>query len=99
MNKKKTISYYFNRGIKNFYKEKSFSFLEYDQALKIYDISKLKKNNRLLIDSYLNNVDILVELSKRYNAKPIFINQLMHEGNNNKSLFILNYSLIEHCKK
>ena len=23
----------------------------------------------------------------------------MHEGNNNKSLFILNYSLIEHCKK
>ena len=97
LNKKKTISYDFDRGIKNFYKEQNFNFLEYDQALKIYDISKLKNNYRLLIDSYLNNIDILVKLSNQYNAKPIFINQLMHEGNNNKSLFILNYSLIEHC--
>jgi len=99
LNKKKTISYDFNRGIKNLYKEKNFNFLEYDQALKTYNISKLKKNNRLLIESYLKNVDILAELSKQFNAKPIFINQLMHEGNNNKALFILNYSLIEHCNK
>ena len=33
------------------------------------------------------------------NAKPIFINQLTEEGNYNKKLFILNHSLIEHCKK
>ena len=33
------------------------------------------------------------------NAKPIFINQLAEKGNYNKKLFILNYSLIAHCKK
>ena len=31
------------------------------------------------------------------NAKPIFINQLTENGNYNKKLFILNYSLF-HCE-
>ena len=33
------------------------------------------------------------------NSRPIFINQLTDNGNYNKKLFILNYSLIDHCKK
>ena len=98
LNTKKTISYDFDYGIKNYYKEKEFNFLNYDQAIKIYNISELKISYEILIKSYLNNIDKLVKLSKKYNAKPIFINQVMHDGSNNKKLFILNYSLIEHCK-
>lgn len=98
LNDKKTISYDFDNSIKNYSKEESYDFLNYDEALKVYDISVLKRENKKLINYYLNNVDKLVELSQKYNAKPIFINQLMHEGNHKKKLFTINYSLIEHCK-
>jgi len=98
LNKKKTISYDFDRGIKN-YTKKGFDFLNYEEAIKIYNISELKKRNKKKIDNYLNNVDKLASLAKKYKAKPIFINQLAHNGNHNKDLFILNYSLIEYCKK
>ena len=96
---KKTLSYDFDHGIKNYSKKNGFSFLNYEDAIQIFDLTSLKNKNQLLINSYLNNIDKLVLLSKMYNAKPIFINQLTHEGNNNKKLFILNYSLIDHCKK
>ena len=51
----------------------------------------------IIIDSYSN--DKTIQIAKKYKAKPIFINQLAHNGNHNKDLFILNYSLIEYCKK
>ena len=98
VNEKKTVSYDFDFGIKN-YTQKGFDFLDYDKAIKIYDIPKLKEDNKDKIEFYLSNVDKLVDHVKKYNAKPIFINQLAHNGNHNKTLFILNYSLIEHCKK
>ena len=85
-------------GLKIIIKKKNLIFLNYDQAIKIYNISELKQSYEILIKSYLNNIDKLVKLSKKYNAKPIFINQVTHDGSNNKKLFILNYSLIEHCK-
>ena len=98
LNKKKTVSYDFDYGIKN-YSKVGFDFLNYDKAIKIYNIPKLKEENKKKIKAYLNNVDTLVNHTKKYKAKPIFINQLAHEGNHNETLFILNYSLIEHCKK
>ena len=98
LNEKKTVSYDFDFGIKN-YTQKGFDFLDYDKAIKIYDIPKLKEDNKDIIEFYLSNVDKLVDHVKKYNAKPIFINQLAHNGNHNKTLFILNYSLIEHCEK
>tara|TARA_B100000035_G_C20999310_1_gene554085 strand:- start:524 stop:1438 length:915 start_codon:yes stop_codon:yes gene_type:complete len=98
VNEKKTVSYDFDFGIKN-YTQKGFDFLDYDKAIKIYDIPKLKEDNKDKIEFYLSNVDKLVDHAKKYNAKPIFINQLAHNGNHNKTLFILNYSLIEHCEK
>ena len=98
VNEKKTVSYDFDFGIKN-YTQKGFDFLDYDKAIKIYDIPKLKEDNKDKIEFYLSNVDKLVDHVKKYNAKPIFINQLAHNGNHNKTLFILNYSLIEHCEK
>ncbi len=45
------------------------------------------------------NIDKLANYSKLLNSRPIFINQLSDNGNYNKKLFILNYSLINHCKK
>ena len=98
LNEKKTVSYDFDFGIKN-YTQKGFDFLDYDKAIKIYDIPKLKEDNKDKIEFYLSNIDKLVGHVKKYNAKPIFINQLAHNGNHNKTLFILNYSLIEHCEK
>ena len=50
-------------------------------------------------ENYLLNIDRLAYLSEKINAKQIFINQLTEEGNSNRKLFILNYSLIKHCKK
>ena len=78
---------------------KNYYFLNYDDAIKIYKTSDLIKKNKKSISIYLNNVDKLVYLTKKYNAKPIFINQLTHEGNSNSKLFILNYSLIKHCEE
>ena len=98
LNEKKIVSYDFDFGIEN-YTKKGFDFLTYDKAIKIYNLSKLKDENKDKIEFYLNNVDQLVRHVRKYNAKPIFINQLAHDGNHNKTLFILNYSLIEHCKK
>ena len=98
INKQKTVSYDFDIGIKN-YTKKGFDFLTYDNAIKIYNIPNLKNENKDKIKTYLENIDKLVNLVAKYKAKPIFINQLAHDGNHNKTLFILNYSLIEHCKK
>ena len=98
INKQKTVSYDFDIGIKN-YTKKGFDFLTYDNAIKIYNIPNLKNKNKDKIKTYLDNIDKLVNLVAKYKARPIFINQLAHDGNHNKTLFILNYSLIEHCKK
>ena len=98
-NKGEVVVYDFNKAIERKNKLKKFRFLNYDEAIKKYDIDKLKKENELLIKDYLSNIDKLANYSKLLNSKPIFINQLTENGNYNKKLFILNYSLINHCKK
>ncbi len=98
INDEKKVSYDFDKSIKNYTKDK-FDFLAYDDAIKTHNLKNLKKKHKKLIKNYLNNVDKLVDYSKEYNAKPIFINQLTYEGSRPKKLFILNYTLIEHCKK
>ena len=97
--KEKRITYDFNFAIKNFQKDKKYKFLNHQQAINKFNIKDLIKSNQVLIKNYLNNVDRLVYYSTLMNAKPIFVNQLTYEGNYNKKLFILNYSLINHCKK
>tara|TARA_B100000963_G_scaffold361409_1_gene396602 strand:+ start:50 stop:1090 length:1041 start_codon:yes stop_codon:yes gene_type:complete len=98
INDEKKVSYDFDKSINDYTKGK-FDFLAYDDAIKIHNLKNLKKKHKKLIKTYLNNVDKLVDYSKEYNAKPIFINQLTYEGSRPKKLFILNYTLIEHCKK
>ena len=70
----------------------------YEKAIKAYNMKNLTKENNHIIKNYLLNIDRLAYLSEKNGAKPIFINQLTEEGNFNKKLFILNYSLIKHCK-
>ena len=98
-NSGKKVMYDFDAHIQNIKKKKNYKFLNFENAKKTYDIESLKNKNKFLIKNYLNNIDKLANLVKIINAKPIFINQLTEEGNYNKELFILNYSLISHCKK
>ena len=97
-NKPKVI-YDFDHTAELFHKNKEYRFLNYNDALKLYDINKLIKQNKEKIKYYLDNVDILYNEAIKLKATPVFINQLDHEGHYNKKLFSLNYSLINHCKK
>ena len=96
---KPRVVYDFNKSILELYKNKKFDFLNYDSALNKFDIKKITEQNQKRIDYYLKNIDELNKASKNIGAQAIFINQLMSDGNNNETLFILNYSLIKHCKR
>ena len=98
-NKGNKVVYDFNNALKLKGEKDNFKFLKYEDALKFYNINKIKKENELFIKRYLSNIDKLKKYSNLFNAKAVFINQLMSDGNHNKKLFILNQSLIEHCKK
>lgn len=96
-NKSKKMVYDLNYALKT--KKNKKEFLGFDESLKIHDVNKIIKENKSLIEYYLSNIDKLAYYSQELNAKPIFINQLTEAGNNDKRIFILNYSLINHCKK
>ena len=96
-NKDEKLIYDLKHALKT--KKDKKKFLGFEEALKIYNLEKLENENKLLIKDYLSNIDKLVFYSQKLNAKPIFINQLTETGNGDKRIFILNYSLIKHCKK
>ncbi len=96
-NKDEKIIYDLKHALKT--KKNKKSFLGFNEALKIHNLKKLEEENKLLIKDYLSNIDRLVFYSQKLNAKPIFINQLTEAGNGDKRIFVLNYSLINHCKK
>ena len=96
--KKPKVIYDFNHSAKRFHKNREFKFLDYKNALKIYNINELITENQERVSYYLNNIDLLYEKSKSLGSTPIFINQLQYNGHYNQKLFSLNYSLINHCK-
>ena len=96
---KARIVYDFNESIYNFYKNKPFNFLNYESALKKYELKDVLNEHQDRINYYLLNIDRLNIEAKKIGATPIFINQLMSDGNNSKALFALNYSLIKHCEE
>ena len=77
--------------------ENNFNYISYESALKKYDINMLRKKHKKWVDSYLSRVDILYNNAKKLNATPIFITNIGSDGYR-ESIFIHNYSLIEHCK-
>ena len=97
-NRKEKLIYDFDHALNN-PKKKKTSFMDFDEALQKHDVKKLLIENSKLIENYLSNIDKLVNYSEKLNAKPIFINQLTEEGSSFKNLFIMNYSLINHCVK
>ena len=76
----------------------NFEYVNYDTALKNYDIELLKKKYETKINNYLSRVDIIYEKAKKINSNPIFITSVKGDGNT-KINFIFNYSLISHCEK
>jgi len=76
----------------------NFKYINYESAIKNYDIELLKTKYAIKIKNYLSRVDILYENSKKINSNPIFITSVGSDGNS-KSSFIFNYSLMSHCEK
>ena len=104
INMDKVVLYDFDYSVKNYTKQKKwgdqnkYKFLSFDDALNFYNLNDLLLKNKKLIDYYLGNIDKLAKYTKKFNGKPIFINQITSNGAFNESLFLLNYSLIKHCK-
>ena len=84
---------------KKFGDNSDYDYLTTNRALKVYNVNKILKNEDRKINFFLENIDLLYEYSKSYNATPIFINQVLANGAHEKSLFALNISLINHCVK
>jgi len=91
----KTVTYDHNSYLRNL---KDFEYINYKQALELYDVKKLTKKHQKIITRYLNRVEILNNYVTKKNATAIFINQVRAEGLKIEKLFILNYSLIKYCK-
>ena len=79
-------------------KGRPYEYVNYKQALKLYDVEKLKTKHKVIISKYLNRIKILNNYVEKKNSKAIFINQVMANGLKIEKLFILNYALIEYCK-
>ena len=77
---------------------KNYDFIEYDYALKNYDLDKLKKKYEQKINNYLIRIDILEKYSREIDSIPIFVNNLNSSGHK-EIIFTLNSSLINHCIK
>ena len=85
----------------NFFDSKKlqdYEYINYNKALELHDIKKLKIKHKKIISKYLNRVKILNNHVAKKKSTPVFINQVMFDGLKNEKLFILNYSLIEYCK-
>ena len=80
------------------YKKKKHKYLSQSEKLRTYDVPKLTEQNKKRINHYLNNIDKLSSYTRSMGAIPIFINQEMSETIISEKLFIMNDSLISHCK-
>jgi len=92
---KKTFKMY--DGNADVYSKNKFRYINYEEAVANYNIKELKKRYEKKIKNYLSRVDIIYESAKKINSNPIFITSVGNFGHK-KRIFILNYSLIAHCK-
>jgi len=66
---------------------------------KKFDINDLRKNNKIYYDSFLKRLEYLTKLTKNIGAKPIFVNQVMNDGQLSEKLFFTNYIIRDFCLK
>ena len=78
--------------------QNSYEFNTYEGAVKKYNISDLEIKYKKRIENYLARVDLLYKESINLESKPIFITNVGALGHTD-ILFMLNHSLINHCKK
>ena len=79
---------------------KKYDYLKFKDAYKNkVKIDRLLIQNKKSIEGYLNNIDLLVNFSKSYNAKAIIINQVTAYGAHHDFHLSLNYALNLHCNK
>ena len=86
----------------NFFGEKDISnykYINFKEALEIHDVEYLKYWHQKRNLNYLHNVEILNNYAVNNNAIAVFVNQVSYDGLKDENLFILNYLLIEYCKK
>ena len=76
-----------------------YEYINYEKALEIHDIEYLKSKHQKRISNYLNNIKILNNYARSNGAVPVFVTQVRYDGLKVGNIFILNYSLIEYCKK
>ena len=93
----KRLIYDYDYHMKN-NKEKKI-YINYNDKFDMYDLNISLKSNKIIIDKYIQNIDRLYNLTKSLGAVPIFINQPAQQGHFSEILFVLNNSLILHCKK
>ena len=88
------------QALLNMYKidKERFEFINYNEAFNNYDIKKLKIKYQLKLKNYRERIDLINLLSKKINAKPIFVTNIQADGHREK-IFIMNYMLINHCEK
>jgi len=84
-------------GNADVYSKNKFKYISYETAIANYNIKKLEKKYEKKIKNYLSRVDIIYESAKKINSDPIFITSVGNFGHKER-IFILNYSLIAHCK-
>ena len=76
-----------------------YKYINYKKALEIHDIEYLKYRYQKRIYNYLNNIKILNNYAISNGAAAVFVTQVRYDGLSVGNIFILNYSLIEYCKK
>ena len=96
-NEKKRIIYDYDYSMEE--NKKKYFYLNFKEKQKIYDFDEVIKKNKFMVEKYLNNIDVLYELTKSMMAEPIFINQVMQQDEFADVLFAINRSLINHCMK
>ena len=70
---------------------KNYEYVDYKTAIKIHD--KVDDENLILIKNFRSKLDKLNLIIKKFEIKPIFINQLMYDGLKDKKLFLVNNEL------
>ena len=79
---------------------KKYDYFKFKDAYKNkVKIDRLLIQNKKSLEGYLNNIDLLVNFSKSYNAKAIIINQVNAYGAHHDFHLSLNYALNLHCNK
>lgn len=88
-----------NNFSKEIFKDSGYNYFKFREGYKNSNVESLLKKEKGFVNFYLKNIDTLVNYSRSFGAKPIFINQTTAYGAHIERHLILNYALNKHCIK